>query len=79
MLTLRVPFDGEDAPRDIEVVNGVSSDVPDRELAVEVHYPGAVSACSTHPEQKIVQLVKRGLGHILAGQEPHRLSIRGWS
>jgi hypothetical protein len=71
VLTLRVLFDGEKAPRDIEVINGVWSDIPDREFAVEVRYPGAVSACCTHPEQIIVQLVKRGLGHILKGQEAH--------
>lgn len=69
--TLRVLFDGENAPRDIEVINGVWSDVPDCQFAVEVHYPGAVSGCCTHPEQNIVQLVKRGLGHILKGQEAH--------
>jgi hypothetical protein len=71
VLTLRVLFDGENAPRDIEVINGVWSGVPDRAFAVEVRYPGAVSACCTHPEQIIVQLVKRGLGHILKGQEAH--------
>ena len=53
------------------MINGVWSDVPDRAFAVEVDYTGAPSSCCTHPEQIIVELVKRGLGHVLKGQEAH--------
>lgn len=70
-LTLRVRFDHEERPQDIQVINGVSNDVADRALSVVVRYPSAPSGRNFHPEPAIVDRVKRGDGYILKSLEAH--------
>jgi hypothetical protein len=70
-ITMRVQFDGGAAVKDIDVVNGVWNDVPDRGFAVTVRHPSTPLSRNGHPEPELIKLVNRGQSHILQGLEAH--------